>query len=438
MNRWLFFITPPLMGAIIGYLTNAVAIKMLFRPHREKRIGRVRIPFTPGVLPRERKKLADSIGSMVEEKLLTPEILMERLHQADVQENIAAYIAGATRGILSASLNRVEQTRAVRDFLASADFSLFLDSLVAAIFSSMEQSGYGIALDKSIQELLGETTMQSLIQALRGLTPEGAPQTGSLLKPVLERNFPYFAAAMIGFLKKNEIHHQLEVQGRIFLDNAIQKLSTFQRFFISAGQYDLTILERMPEIIDDLIVQLEVLLDDKAIQDRIISYFLDQAFLGKGSQIVADFLSAYTKMPLGTLLGIMGIHTPQELSRLLKSLLPQDVSGALKNAASLFLRDFGQVPLQDWMRISDEAKQRLDAYLLEWLFSAADMHLATLLGTINIKTMVSERIDTLDMIDVEHIVLDVMANQLKWINIFGAILGALIGLFQSLFIHFVG
>jgi uncharacterized membrane protein YheB (UPF0754 family) len=41
--------------------------------------------------------------------------------------------------------------------------------------------------------------------------------------------------------------------------------------------------------------------------------------------------------------------------------------------------------------------------------------------------MVTERIDSLDMLRVERIVLDVMADQLKWINLFGAILGALIG-----------
>jgi uncharacterized membrane protein YheB (UPF0754 family) len=41
------------------------------------------------------------------------------------------------------------------------------------------------------------------------------------------------------------------------------------------------------------------------------------------------------------------------------------------------------------------------------------------------------------MIDVEHIVLDVMAHQLKWINVFGAILGAFIGGFQILFSYFV-
>jgi uncharacterized membrane protein YheB (UPF0754 family) len=47
-----------------------------------------------------------------------------------------------------------------------------------------------------------------------------------------------------------------------------------------------------------------------------------------------------------------------------------------------------------------------------------------------VKVLVSDRIDSLDMLRVEKIVLDVMAGQLKWINFFGAILGALIGFIQ--------
>jgi uncharacterized membrane protein YheB (UPF0754 family) len=47
--------------------------------------------------------------------------------------------------------------------------------------------------------------------------------------------------------------------------------------------------------------------------------------------------------------------------------------------------------------------------------------------------MVRNRINRMDMLRVEKIILDVMANQLKWIDVFGAILGFLIGLFQALF-----
>ncbi|MDR1636833.1 MAG: DUF445 family protein, partial [Treponema sp.] len=73
MNNWFFWLVPPLAGAFIGFLTNVLAIRMLFRPLKELRIFGIRLPFTPGILPRERRRLADSIGRMVERELLTPE-----------------------------------------------------------------------------------------------------------------------------------------------------------------------------------------------------------------------------------------------------------------------------------------------------------------------------------------------------------------------------
>ena len=42
------FVLPPLVGAVIGYFTNMIAVKMLFFPHEEKRIFGHRVPFTPG------------------------------------------------------------------------------------------------------------------------------------------------------------------------------------------------------------------------------------------------------------------------------------------------------------------------------------------------------------------------------------------------------
>ncbi|MCI5208839.1 MAG: DUF445 family protein, partial [Candidatus Electrothrix sp. ATG2] len=39
---------PPLLGALIGYLTNKVAIRMLFRPLNPWYILGKRVPMTPG------------------------------------------------------------------------------------------------------------------------------------------------------------------------------------------------------------------------------------------------------------------------------------------------------------------------------------------------------------------------------------------------------
>ncbi|CCQ97618.1 hypothetical protein CULT_680005 [[Clostridium] ultunense Esp] len=50
------FIIPILLGATIGYITNWIAIKMLFRPHYEKKIFNIHVPFTPGLILRKGKE----------------------------------------------------------------------------------------------------------------------------------------------------------------------------------------------------------------------------------------------------------------------------------------------------------------------------------------------------------------------------------------------
>ena len=59
------FIMPILLGAVIGYITNWLAIKMLFRPHYEKKIFGLHIPFTLGLIPKEMNRIAKSIGETV-------------------------------------------------------------------------------------------------------------------------------------------------------------------------------------------------------------------------------------------------------------------------------------------------------------------------------------------------------------------------------------
>ena len=45
------FIINPLIGAGIGYVTNWIAIKMMFRPTKAIKIGKFTLPFTPGIIP---------------------------------------------------------------------------------------------------------------------------------------------------------------------------------------------------------------------------------------------------------------------------------------------------------------------------------------------------------------------------------------------------
>ena len=79
---WLVFLSGPIIGAIIGYFTNWIAVKMLFRPLKPVYIGRFHVPFTPGIIPRRKAAFAKSIGDTVGQTLLTPQDV-ERLLRSD-------------------------------------------------------------------------------------------------------------------------------------------------------------------------------------------------------------------------------------------------------------------------------------------------------------------------------------------------------------------
>lgn len=77
MNLQIFI--PPLIGSLIGYITNDIAIKMLFHPRKAIYIGKWRLPFTPGLIPREKHRIAKSIGKVVGAQLLDADTLAEVL-----------------------------------------------------------------------------------------------------------------------------------------------------------------------------------------------------------------------------------------------------------------------------------------------------------------------------------------------------------------------
>ena len=84
----------PIIGAVIGYCTNYIAVKMLFRPYRPKYIGKFQIPFTPGIMPRRQPALAKALGEMISNSLVRSEDLKNALLSDEISHTIA-------KGILS-------------------------------------------------------------------------------------------------------------------------------------------------------------------------------------------------------------------------------------------------------------------------------------------------------------------------------------------------
>jgi uncharacterized membrane protein YheB (UPF0754 family) len=276
---------PVLAGALIGFITNVLAIKMLFRPLEPRYLFKWRLPFTPGILPRNRKNLAISIGNMVERELITPEIVRERLGRDDVRQ-----------GLLKVIQNALSDNKGV---------------------------------------------------------------VSSAVVKVLDRNWPEIRKGLLTFLNTDSVHKRLEAAGQALITDAIAQFNVYQRFFLGIGQFDEKLRAQMPEIIDSLI-------------DKIDQFAAD-------SEVKAKFL----------------VFTGNTVSK------------AAANSA-------------------DSAAAITDKLLAE--ASANAEHIP---AAVDIAALVRDRIDSLEMEKVERIVLDVMANQLKWIDIFGGILGGLIGLFQA-------
>ena len=73
------YIIAPLVGSIIGYITNDLAIRMLFRPHTAMYVFGMHVPFTPGIIPKEKGRIAKAIGEVISENLMNQEVLEQYL-----------------------------------------------------------------------------------------------------------------------------------------------------------------------------------------------------------------------------------------------------------------------------------------------------------------------------------------------------------------------
>ena len=311
MKDVLFWIIPPVVGAIIGYVTNAVAIKMLFRPLNEMRLFGLRLPFTPGILPRERHKLADSIGRMVEQELLTSEVLRERLAKTEVREKIRDTLGAYTDQMLAKPLSFYVEEKPD-------------DLPLAALVSDFVNSD---VFDSFLEEIIKNWALGK--------------------EPVYEANENNFGNEVSGWLK---------------------------------------------------------------------SRFRD--------------------------IGGMLVPTARDL---IKSGLVREIRNHARGEPSFYKRalegvieKYPGISLGEFLSLGNAKKKTVDLFLAEKAADTLDENVEGALSSVNVKALVSDRIDSLDMLRVEKIVLDVMAGQLKWINVFGAILGALIGFVQVILSLFTG
>lgn len=150
-------------GGIIGYFTNDIAIKMLFRPYRAIYFAGRQLPFTPGLIPRNQERLAVRVSDTIMGSLLTPgelQNLARRLLQPervqggilwllqlsldqvklDKEQKTAKILAGILRDLLGQSLPRLLKVLARREDFLEAQISQIFDQVLLDFQLTEEQA----------------------------------------------------------------------------------------------------------------------------------------------------------------------------------------------------------------------------------------------------------------------------------------------------------
>ncbi len=85
MGIWLQLVLLPTVGGLIGWLTNWLAIRMLFRPRRQVNIAGLKVQ---GLLPKRRNDLARNIGEVVERELISHEDIRRHLNDPEFLDSV--------------------------------------------------------------------------------------------------------------------------------------------------------------------------------------------------------------------------------------------------------------------------------------------------------------------------------------------------------------
>ena len=163
------FISGPLIGAIIGYFTNYIAVKMLFYPRKEIRLLGHKLPFTPGAIPKGRTRLASAVGHVVSDSLLTRQDVENLLLSEEVKEHVTGAIMKHFRTQLGEEICTLsgmseDEYREKREGLSRAVSREIVDSI--DIRSIMEEFGADYLKEKIHSKTLGKLISSERIDAV--------------------------------------------------------------------------------------------------------------------------------------------------------------------------------------------------------------------------------------------------------------------------------
>jgi uncharacterized membrane protein YheB (UPF0754 family) len=402
---WLL-IAPPVIGGIIGYFTNDLAIKMLFRPYRSLYLGGRRLPFTPGLIPSNQERLAKRISDTIMGSLLTPEELqnlarkllqidrtqaaiqwllklaLEQVQGAN-QEKAAKVVGNILRDLVGQSLPRLIKVLARREDFLEAQLNQIFDQVLLELRLTENQA------DQLSKWILDVVVPPNVLRQV-------------IVDFLTDRNIRIIDE---GFRERTSGTYWV-VANLFGLRNALTRLRTYCLDEREASN------TRIAELVDELDIRerLRELLQNLSLQNLPVST------VRQLRKTMRDSVRSYLQEK--------GIDVLQGLS---DSIDWNNVAGLLLNRLSN-----SEVVASSLEPVSQELALVLERYLERDLESLV----AQVIPILNIDQVIIDRVRATSPRELEMAIQGIVRSELQAIVNLGGVLGFTIGLLQSVILLF--
>jgi len=137
----------PVVSALIGYVTNYIAVKMLFRPHHARMFLGLTLQ---GLVPRRQKEIAASLGKMIERDLISHADIQAALSSKETVEEASGFLneqvdlfvqrLGSQNPMIGAFLQGplLEQVKGLLGAQMSERFPMFMERVIGRVGDKLD------------------------------------------------------------------------------------------------------------------------------------------------------------------------------------------------------------------------------------------------------------------------------------------------------------
>ena len=109
MNNIIRILILAIIGGLIGYITNVIAIKLIFRPINPIKIPILNIEII-GMIPKRKTEIATNIAKVVEEQFISVDEITDNIITEQDKQHIIDYIKVRVKLILSEKMTLIPST----------------------------------------------------------------------------------------------------------------------------------------------------------------------------------------------------------------------------------------------------------------------------------------------------------------------------------------